>query len=166
MSELITQISGEFSGGEIDPMLEAIRQAVISSTTGVLAEIGEQQICIVAPEETDAGIEAMIKTAMGKTKGLAVLMIPADGKNPDPEAPGPLCNVGLQVHIYVSTRIRGKNAEPPMKFLTALSRFLHHAKVSLNAWDHYEQVKFTGYAHLPDPDFTAFSVDFERELQF
>jgi len=160
------KITGSIDATEIDPMLAAIRQSLVDATEGWTAEFGEKQIAVVAPDETDAGIEAMIKTAMGKTSGLCLLIIAGDGKNPDKTAPGPLCNVELEMQLFVSTRMRAKTARSPMALVSALARFFHHAKISIpETMDWYETLYFLGFSTLPDPDFTAYALSFERELE-
>lgn len=164
--ELTIQSSGEFSGGEIDPVMDAIRQAIIDTSAGAMAEFGERQVVVVPPDETDQGIDAKIKTAMGKTGGLCLLLVAGGGKNPDPDSAGPLVTIEMEAQLYVSTRIRGKEARPVMALISAIARTLHHAKVSVNAFELYERLRFTGFDPLPDPDFTAYVLRFDREMQF
>lgn len=166
MSDTILQITGEITPGEIDPLLAAIREGIIAagSEGDAIQEFGEKQVAIIAPEETDAGIDATIKMAMGKTKGLALLLIAGDGKNPDPEAPGPLVTVNLEAQLYVSTRIRGKSAKPPLEMMAAVARLLHLATVKVDGFSLYERIKFIGFVTLPDDDFTAYALQFEREM--
>lgn len=157
-------VSGSIAPGEIDPMLEAIRQSIIDSDTGVLAEFGERQVVIVAPEETEQGINDKIAVAMGKNKGLCLLLIAGSGKNPDPEAPGPLLNLVLEMQLYVSTSIRGKAAAAPLSLTVGIARVLHLAQIGVTGVPWYERLKFLGFDALQDPEFTAYGLNFEREM--
>ena len=158
-------VSGSVDPGEIDPMLASIRQAIIDASTGVLAEFGEKQVAIVEPDETEKSINAKIETAMGKGKGLSLLLIAGEGKNPDPDAPGPLLNLTLEIQLFVSTNIRGKGANAPLSLVVGIARTLHLAQIGVTGVSWYERLKFQGFAPLPDPDFTAYALTFEREMQ-
>ncbi len=160
------KITGTIDATEIDPMLSAIRQSLVDATEGWAAEFGAKQVVVVSPDDTEQGIDAAIKQAMGKSTGLCLLIIAGDGKNPDKDAPGPLCNVELEMQLYVSTRMRAKTARSPMALVSGLARFFHHAKLSVpDGPEWYETIKFLGFTALADPDFTAFAINFERELE-
>lgn len=160
------KLSGTIDATEIDPMLAAIRQALVDNETGWAAEFGEKQVAVVPPDATEQGIDAIIKTAIGRTSGLCLLLIAGDGKNPDKEAPGPLCNVELEMQLFVSTRMRAKTARSPMELVSAIARFFHHAKIAVpDGPDWYETLKFLGFTALADTDFTAYAITFERELE-
>ncbi len=164
--ELTTQVSGEFSGGEIDPVMDAIRQAIIDAADGAMEEFGERQVVVVSPDESDQGIDAAIKAATARSRGLCLLLVAGGGRNPDVDAAGPLVTVEMEAQLYVSSRVRGRAARPVMALVAALARTLHHARVGVSAFDLYERLRFTGFDPLPDPDFTAFALRFDREMQF
>lgn len=162
----IITITGEVSPDEIDPMMAAIRQSLVDAGApgSALAEFGEHQVVVVPPDATDKGINAAIDMAMAKNKGLCLLLITGSGKNPDTDAPGPVINLTLEAQLFVSTRIRGKSARAPLALLTALAKFYHHAEIEIRGIPWYERIKFLSFDPLEDPDFTAYSLTFEREM--
>ena len=160
------KVSGTRDATELDPMLAAIRQSLVDSTDGWTAEFGAKQVVVVAPEDTEQGIDAAVKTAAARVGGLCLLIIAGDGKNPDKSASGPLCNVELEMQLFVSSRVRGKNARPVLALVAGLARFFHHAKISIpDGTDWYETIYFLGFTPLADPDYTAYALSFERELE-
>lgn len=158
-------ISGEYYPGEFDPVLDAIRQAVIDSADGAMAEFTERQVAVIAPDETDAGIDAQIQKAVALSGGLCLLIVAGSGKNPDTEAPGPLVTMALELQLYVATRQRGRAARPVMELVAALARTFHHAVIHPSGATWYEKMLFTGFQPLPDPDYTAYAIAFDREFQ-
>lgn len=158
-------VSGSIEPGEIDPMLEAIRSAIVLSQVGVLAEFGETQVVIVPPDETEKSLNAKIALAMSRSKGLCLLLIAGDGKNPDPDAPGPMLNLALEMQLYVSTAIRGKSATAPLSLMVGIAKLLHHGEIGLAGISWYERLKFLGFESMADPEFTAYALNFEREMQ-
>lgn len=162
----ITQ-AGEFNPDNLDPMLAAIRQGLVDSGAPgeALHEFGEKQVVVVAPDETDAGIDAKIATAIGMKKGLCLLLVAGSGKNPDTSAPGPRMNISLEAQLYVSSRIRGNSARPVLELLGALMRFFHHQQIRISGFPWYEEIKVMGFDPVPDPDFTAYIINLEREFQ-
>lgn len=149
----------------IDPMLAAIRQSLVDATDGVLAEIGERQVTVVAPDETDQGIDAAIRMAMARNKGLAILLVAGAGKNPDPDAPGPRMTLTIEAQLFVSTRIRGRDATSPLELCGAIAKHYHHLQVRISGFPWHEEIRVTGFDPLPDPDFTAYFITLERDFQ-
>ena len=160
-----TSITGSIDPGEIDPMLEAIRQAIIDAETGVLAEFGAAQVVIVAPDETEKTLNQKIAKGMAMSKGLCLLLVAGRGTNPDPEAPGPLLNLSLEMQLFVSTSIRGKAAAAPLSLVVGIARTLHLGQIGITGIDWYERLKFQSFEPLPDEEFTAYVLTFEREMQ-
>lgn len=146
-------------------MLSAIRTALIDAEEGVLAEFGAAQVIIVPPEETEKSLNQRIATAMGRSKGLALLLVAGSAKNPDPEASGPLLNLALEMQLFVSTSIRGKAASAPLELVVGIARTLHHAEIGVTGISWYERLKFLGFDPLADEEFTAYALTFEREMQ-
>ncbi|MEO5712992.1 MAG: hypothetical protein ABIT37_05850 [Luteolibacter sp.] len=173
---MITDISGEFYPGEIDPTLVAIAQSLVDAGASdplagwtpeqwaVLAEFGEKQVVIIMPDETDAGIDAAVKTAVARTSGLCLLIIPGSGKNPDTESTGPLVTLEIEMQLFVATRVRGKNAVSVMSLVGAVAKFYHLSKIRVSTFAPYEKLKFLGFDPLKDEDFTAFAINFQREM--
>lgn len=168
---------GEFHPDALDPMLAAIRQSLVEAGIGTapagwaegqwaaLAEFGENQVSIVQPDTSDAEIEGMIKKAMGRTHGLSLLVFTSSAKNPDASAPGPRVELDLEMQLFVSSRIRGKAARSVLTLLGALAKFYHHSQIRISGFPWYEELRFTGFDPLPDPDFTAYEIHFTREFQ-
>ena len=162
-------IAGNLNPDAIDPMMAAIRQALIDAddnTPGsALNEFGERQVIVVPPDETDAGINQKIETAIATKKGLCLLLIAGSGKNPDASAPGPRMNITIEAQLFVSSRIRGKSARTVLELLGAVMKFYHHAQVRVSGFPWYEEIKVTGFDPLPDAEFTAYVISMEREFQ-
>lgn len=156
--------TGTVEPGEIDPMLDAIRQAIIDSDTGDLVEFGERQVVVVSPQETEQGIDDLIKKGVAMNKGLCLLLIGGSATNPNKEEEGPVLVLELEAQLYVSTRIRGKAARPIMALICELARFLHHARIRPSSAHWTERIFCTGFDPFPDQDYTAYSIRFEREI--
>lgn len=157
--------TGTFYADSLDPMLAALRQGLIDATGAILDEFGADQVVVVPPEETDAGISAKIATAMARNKGLCLLLVPGGGKNPDSSAPGPRMALAVEAQLYVSSRIRGAHARSVLELLGALMKFFHHAQLRISGFPWYEEIRVLGFDPLPDPDFTAYVLNLEREFQ-
>lgn len=165
-ADAITQ-NGEFYPDTIDPMMDAIRASIVAAGApgSALAELGDQQVVVVDPADTDQDINDKIKTAMAKNKGLALLLIAGNASNPQKESPGPRVQLEIEMQIFVSQRIRGKGAIKPMQFVCEIAKHYHRAEVRISGFPWYENIYFTGFDPLPDPDFTAFAIRFDREFQ-
>jgi hypothetical protein len=69
------------------------------------------------------------------------------------------------MQLYVSTRIRGKAARSVLALLGALAKFYHHAQIRVSGFPWYEELRFTGFDAMPDPDYSAYELHYEREFQ-
>lgn len=156
--------TGTVEPGEIDLMLDAIRQAIIDSDTGALVEFGARKVVVVSPQDTEQSIDSLIKQAIAMNKGLCLLLIGGSATNPNKDEEAPLLNLELEAQLYVSTRIRGKAARAIMELITELAKFLHHARIRPSSAHWMERIYFTGFDPFPDPDYTAYSIRFEREI--
>jgi hypothetical protein len=76
-----------------------------------------------------------------------------------------LLNLALEMQLYVSTSIRGKAAAAPLSLVVGIARTLHHGEIGITGIEWYEKLKFLGFGTLPDEEFTAYSLRFEREMQ-
>jgi hypothetical protein len=162
----MSKITGTIDATEIDPMLAAIRQSLVDATDDWAAEFTAKQVVVISPDDTDEGITAKINKAVAMKGGLCLLIIAGDGKNPDKTASGPLCVMELEMQLYVSSRVRGKDARSALALVSALARFYHHAQITVpSGVDWYEKLYFTGFTALPDPDYTAYAISFEREME-
>jgi hypothetical protein len=156
--------TGTVEPGEIDPMLDAIRQAIVDSDIGALVEFGPRQVVVVSPQETEQSIDALIKQGMAMNKGLCLLLIGGSATNPNKEEEGPVLTLELEAQLYVSSRTRGKAARPIMAIITELAKFLHHARIRPSSAHWTERIYCTGFEPFPDPEYTAYSIRFEREI--
>lgn len=158
---------GEFYPDTIDPMMAALRASIVAAGEqgSALAELGEQQVIVVDPADSDQSIDDRIKMAMAKTKGLALLLVSGSATNPEKEAPGPRINLQIEMQLYVSQRIRAKDAKSPMQFICEIAKHYHGAELRISGFPWYERVFFTGFDPMADPDYTAFVLNFEREFQ-
>ena len=161
------KLTGEFYPDTIDPMMDAIRASIINAGAQgtALAELGEQQVVVVDPADSDKDINDKIATAMAKTKGLALLLIAGNATNPQKEAPGPRIQLEIEMQLFVSQRIRSKQAIKPMQFVCEIAKHYHRAEVRISGFPWYENLYFTGFDPLPDQEFTAFAIRFDREFQ-
>lgn len=159
-------MTGDYQPGDVDPVLDAIRQSIIDAGEpgSPLTEFGEKQVVVVSPDETEKTINQKIAEAMAKNKGLCLLLIGGNATNPDKEQEGPVLNLELEMQLYVSSGIRGKGARPVMTLICELARMLHHSRIRPSSHHWWERIFFTGFSPLPDPEFTAYSITFEREI--
>lgn len=158
-------VNGTFNPDGFDPMLGAIRQAIIDATGTGIDEFTTANTLVVAPDETDQGIDAMIGTALSKAKGLCLLLVSGGAKNPDPSAPGPRVTLTLELQLYASSRIRARGATSVLVLLAALMRTLHHAQIRISGFPWYEELRVMGFDPLADDDFTAYTINIERDFQ-
>lgn len=164
------QITAEFNGDrDLDPMLKAIRAVIvdtqISPATGAdLTEFTDKNVTIIPPEATTKQIDEAIQHAIAKHKGLSLLMVAGSGKNPDPDAPGPRCAVELELQLYTHSKLRPNGSRTALELVFALMRGLHDAQIRITGFAWFEELKFQGFDPLPDDDFVAYSLTFEREM--
>jgi hypothetical protein len=164
------QITGEFTKArELDPMLAAIRAVIVdtqvSPTTGAdLTDFTEDNVTVIPPEATTKQIDAAIQHAIARHKGLSLLMVAGSGKNPDQDAPGPRCAIELELQLYTLPVKRPKGSRSALELVTALMRGLHDQQIHITGFPWFEEIKFQSFDPLPDADFVAYSITFEREM--
>jgi hypothetical protein len=165
------QLTGETNlDRELDPMLQALAQfiadAEITPSGADLSDFGPKNVTVIAPEAEDKEIEEAIEVSVAKAKGLALLIIGGSGKNPDPLSGGPRIVVELELQLYVFPKKRPKGSRTALELAVALMRGLHDAEIRATGFPFYEEIRWTGYDPLPDPDCIAYSLTFDREMQF
>jgi hypothetical protein len=163
------QITGEITlRRELDPMLSAIAQLIIDAQVTAagadLTDFTEKNVIVLPPDATDKAIDGAVQKAIAKHKGLALTIIGGEAKNPDTAAPGPRAVIGVELQLFVHPALRAKGSRTPLELVVALMRGLHDAQIRITGFPWYEEVKWTGYAPLPDPDFIAYSINFDREM--
>lgn len=165
------QITGELNlSREIDPMLAAVADFIAGA--GVLpngadlTDFGPKNVTVIAPEATAKQIEAKVQDAIAKHKGLSLLVTGGGGKNPDKESPGPRMVVELELQLYLHPRLRPAGSRTALELVVALLRGLHDSQIRVNGFPWYEEIKADGFDPLPDDNFTAYTLSFEREMQF
>ncbi len=164
--------NGEFHPDQVDPMLEAIRRAIIDAPQGAaalalfpaLVEFTEKNVVIVPAGESDAGVDKLIERAAAAASGLCLLLIDGGATNPDPEAPGPRVALELECQMYLATRLWPKSKPSAKELVVGLARVLHHAQIRISGFPWHEEITFQGWEPLPDPDFLAYSISFTREM--
>ncbi|WP_193214933.1 hypothetical protein [Luteolibacter marinus] len=155
---------------ELDPMLEAvadfIAEAKVLQNGADLTDFTAANVTVIPPEATNKEIEQAVQHAIGKHKGLSLLVIAGGGKNPDPLAPGPQMTVEMELQLYVHPRLRQKGSRSALELVVALMRGLHDAQIRPTGLAWYEEIRALSFDPIPDDDFTAYSLQFEREQSF
>jgi hypothetical protein len=165
------QINSEITlSRELDPMLQAVADYIATAEVlpdGTdLSDFAPANVHVIPPDAETKHIDAAISASVSKAKGLCLLIIGGSGKNPDPDSPGPRMVVRMELQLYVLPKRRGANARTALELVVALLRGLHDAQIRPTGFPWYEEVRAMGYDPLPDDDFVAYSLDFEREMQF
>jgi len=165
------QITAEINlSKELDPMLQAvasfITEAQILPDGTDLTDFTEKNVHVIPPEAESKAIDAAIGAAVSKAKGLCLLIIGGGGKNPDPESPGPRMVVSMELQLYVLPKRRPEGSRTPLELAVALMRGLHDSQIRPTGFAWYEEIRAMGFDPLPDDDLVAYSLDFEREMQF
>jgi len=158
-------VSGTCHPDAFDPMLAAIAAAITGASGGAIDEFTAANVLVVAPDETEQGIDAMIGQAIARAKGLCLLLVSGSAKNPDTSAPGPRLTLSLELQLYVSTRIRAKGSRSVLELLAAIMRTLHHAQIRISGFAWYEELRVIGFDPVGDPDFTSYTINLERDFQ-
>jgi hypothetical protein len=52
-----------------------------------------------------------------------------------------------------------------LELLAAVMRTLHHAQIRISGFAWYEELRAMGFDPIDDPDFTAYTIDLERDFQ-
>lgn len=131
-----------------------------------LTDYTDKNVHVIPPEAESKAIDAAIGAAVSKAKGLCLLIIGGGGKNPDPESPGPRMVVSMELQLYVLPKRRPEGSRTPLELAVALMRGLHDAQIRPTGFAWYEEIRAMGFDPLPDDDLVAYSLDFEREMQF
>jgi len=172
----ITQ-TGEIYPDTLDPMLEAIRQSIIDAGADIdpdtepsemlrsMNQFTAGQVVIIEPDAEDEQIDASIMAAVGMATGLCLLILAGGATNPDPNAPGPRLKMELEFQLFIDSHMRGREAIQPLKLVCALMKYLHHTQVRVSGFPWYEELYSTGFQSLPDPDYTAYTLTFDRDFQ-
>lgn len=155
--------NSSYPPNEVDPMLAALRTHIANLSAA--DEFTLDSIAIVAPDETDEGIDGEIATAVAKSRGTCLLLIAGDAKNPNKEAPGPRMTLDLECQLFVDTRRRAKNATTPLALVTKLARAIHHQEIRAGGVPWWERMYVVGWASFPDKEYTAYAISVEREMQ-
>jgi hypothetical protein len=164
------QLTGEVNKArEIDPMLASIAdfiaEAGVLPSGADLSDFTARNVTVIAPEATAKQIDAKVQDAIARHKGLSLLVIGGGGKVADADAPGPRLTVELELQLYVHPRLRGEGSRSALELVAALLRGLHDAQIRVTGCSWFEEIRATGFDPLPDEDFTAYSISFEREMQ-
>jgi uncharacterized hydantoinase/oxoprolinase family protein len=149
----------------LDEMLVVIANILINANTE-LPELTNKNVTVVAPEKSVEEIDKMIQDHMAKAKGLSVVIIAGGGQNVEKELDQPRFKVDFEIQLFSSPILRSSSARTPLVLMLEIIRLLHGAEVSIAGYGWYERITSNAFAPLPDPDFTAYSMMFEREMQF
>lgn len=131
-----------------------------------LVDFTGKNVHVIPPEAESKQIDAAIGAAVSKAKGLCLLIVGGSGKNPDPDAPGPRMTVGMELQLYVLPKRRPEGSRSPLELAVALMRGLHDAQIRPTGFPWYEEIRAMGFDPMPEDDMIAYSLDFEREMQF
>jgi hypothetical protein len=146
-------------------MLVVFANALINANTE-LPELTNKNVTVVAPEQSAEEIDKMIQAHMAKTKGLSVLIIAGGGQNVEKDLDQPRFKIDFEIQLFASPVMRGSSARTPLVLMLEIIRLLHGSEVQIAGYGWFERIAATAFAPLPDPDFTAYSITFEREMQF
>lgn len=165
------QITGEVElDRELDPMLQAVAsfivEAQVTPSGADLSDFGARNVHVMPPEATEKEIDEAIEHSISKAKGLSLLLIGGGGKNPDPQSPGPRMVVEMELQLYVLPRKRPSGSRTPLQLVAALMRGLHDGVIRPTGFEWYEEIRSLGFDPVPDDDCVAYSLTFEREMQF
>lgn len=149
---------------DLDPFLVVIADVLINAAE--LPEFTAKNVTIIAPEKSAKEIDDTIQDHIAKAKGLSVLIIAGDGQNVEPELSEPRFKIGFEIQIYSASDRLPKTARKPLALVIATIRKLHGSSPSIAGFEWYERITATDFKPLPDPDFTAYALGFDRELQF
>lgn len=149
---------------DLDAFLLVIADVLIQAEE--LPELTPKNVTIVPPDKSAKDIDDLIQVHMSKAKGLSVLIIAGDGQNVEPELAEPRFRVGFEIQIFCHPTLRGPSARNPLALVVAIIRKLHGSSPAIAGFEWWERITATDWKGLPDPDFTAYSMAFDREIQF
>lgn len=163
----VTPIEGAATGypAGLDDMLVVIANILINANTE-LPELTNKNVTVIAPETSAEEIDKMIQGHMAKAKGLSVVIIAGGGQNVEKELDEPRFLVEFEVQLFSHPALRASNARTPLVLMLEIIRKLHGASVEIAGYGWFERITSKSFTPLPDPDFTAYSMVFEREMQF
>jgi hypothetical protein len=163
----VTPIEGAATGypGGLDDMLVVIANILINANTE-LPELTNKNVTVIAPETSAEEIDKMIQGHMAKAKGLSVVIIAGGGQNVEKDLDQPRFKVDFEIQLFSHPVLRANNARTPLVLMLEIMRLLHGAQVDIAGYGWFERITANAFSPLPDPDFTAYSMTFEREMQF
>lgn len=149
----------------LDDMLVVIADTLINANAQ-LPELTDKNVTVLPPEATAEQIDKMIQNHMAKSKGLSVVIIAGGGQNVEKDLDQPRFLVEFEIQLFSSPILRAQNARTPLVIMLEIIRLLHGASFEIAGYAWFERITSKSFAPLPDPDFTAYSLMFEREMQF
>jgi hypothetical protein len=163
----VTPIEGAATGypAGLDDMLVVIANILINANTE-LPELTSTNVTVLPPEKSAEEIDKMIQNHMAKAKGLSVVLIAGGGQNVEKELDQPRFLVDFEIQLFSSPILRASNARTPLVLMLEIVRLLHGAEVTIAGFGWFERITSESFTPLPDPDFTAYSMTFKREMQF
>jgi len=144
-----------------DPMLAAVRGILVDAVE--LPELKAQNVAILSAEKTAADINQEIMATTGKT-GLCAIIIPGAGKNSAPELEQPRFTIQFDLQLY--TRRAVNHGRKAAQLVVEIIRKLHATEIQVTGVPWQERIAVISFTPMPDPDFVAHSITFEREIQF
>lgn len=150
---------------EIDPFLAAMED-IMARDEIELDFLAVDNITVIAPEDTQDTIDKAVDRAIAEHAGLSLLIIAGGGTNPDPEAAGPRCLVEVEMQLYLKPALRPPGSPGALELVGRLIRFWHDKRINVTGFPWFEEIRWRSFDALPDPDFTAYSIVFERDLVF
>lgn len=158
---------GTFYPEDMDAMLSAIRQVIVDADSD-LPEFMDANVIVIDPEESAQAIDAKIKAAVAKRKGVCLLIV-SDGaaENVDPEGETPRMRIDLELQLFLARRRtrRAASDRTPQDLCRALAKFLHRKELSVSSAAIGDEFIARGWAPLPDDDYHAWVISFDREVQ-
>lgn len=159
--------TGTFYPANIDLTIEAIAQS-IRDADDTLPEFTDANVIVIDPENSAQEIDAAIKNGVQKAKGIALLVIGGeDAANADPDGASPRPTLTLALQLYLARRRtrRQASASSPLNLCAALAKHLHHRAIRIQGVECFDEITFTGWSTLPDDEYHAWEILFEREIQ-
>jgi hypothetical protein len=165
------QIKAEIAlSRELDPMLQAVADFIAAAEVlpsgADLSDFTPANVVVIPPEAEIKAIDAAVTAAVSKAKGLCLLILGGSANNPDPDSPGPRMVVSMELQLYVLPKRRQPGSRTPLELVVALLKGLHDAQIRPTGFPWFEEIRAMGYDPLPDDDLVAYSLEFEREMQF
>ncbi len=145
----------------VDPMLAVIRTTLVDAAS--LPEFKPQNVAIMTTEKSAADLNEMIVSAVSRT-GVSAVIIAGGGKNVSPEMEQPRFEIQFDIQIYTQRAVnKGRKS---MLLTMDVIRLLHAAEINVVGVPWQERLSAISFTPMPDPDFVAYSITFQRETQF